>query len=112
MISALGAVFINQVSNDPRISDEVSSEISVALHGSIQFVNSDVLSAALAETSLEPTEADAIVDAYREGQLTALRMGLLVVVAIVVGALFLARKIPDMSFEEMAAEHDHEPAPT
>jgi EmrB/QacA subfamily drug resistance transporter len=113
VISALAAVFVNQVSNDPRISDEVSSEISVALHGSIQFVNSDVLSAALAEASLEPAEADAIVDAYEDGQLTALRMGLLVVVAIVVGALFLARKIPDMSFEEMAAaEQDDEPAPT
>ena len=111
VISALAGVFVNLVTNDPRVSEEVSTEIGVALQGSIQFVTTDALSAALAETSLDPAEAEAIVDAYGEGQLIALRMGLLVAAAIVVGALFLARKIPDMSFAEMAAaEEDDEPA--
>ena len=111
VISALAGVFVNLVTNDPRVSEEVSTEIGLALEGSIQFVTTDALSAALAETSLDPAEAEAIVDAYGEGQLIALRMGLLVAAAIVVGALFLARKIPDMSFAEMAAaEEDDEPA--
>ena len=111
VISALAGVFVNLVTNDPRVSEEVSTEIGVALQGSIQFVTTDALSAALAETSLDPAEAEAIVDAYGEGQLIALRMGLLVAAAIVVGALFLARKIPDMSFAEMAvAQGDDEPA--
>lgn len=112
VISALASVFVNQISNDPRISDEISAEIGVALNGSIQFVSSDDLTAALAETSLDPSEAAAIVDGYEDGQLTALRMGLLVAAAIVIGALFVARKIPDMSFEEMAAaQEDDEPVP-
>ena len=112
VISALAAVFVNQISKDPRVSEEVSTEIGISLEGSIQFVSTDVVSAALAETSLDPAEAEAIVDAYRDGQLTALRMGLLIAAAIVVGALFLVRKIPDISFEEMAAaEQDDEPAP-
>ena len=111
VISALAGVFVNLVTNDPRVSEEVSTGIGIALQGSIQFVTTDALSAALAETSLDPAEAEAIVDAYGEGQLIALRMGLLVAAAIVVGALFLARKIPDMSFAEMAvAEGDDEPA--
>jgi hypothetical protein len=101
---------VNQISNDPRISDEISAEISVALNGSIQFVSSDDITAALAETSLDPSEAAAIVDAYEDGQLTALRMGLIVATAIVIGALFVARKIPDMSFEDLAAaQEDDEP---
>ena len=112
VISALAGVFVNQISNEPRISDEISGEISVALNGSIQFVSSDDLKAALAGTSLAPAEAEAIVDAYENGQLTALRMGLMVAAAIVIGALFVARKIPDMSFEEMAAaQEDDEPVP-
>lgn len=111
VIGALASAFVSQVGNDPRVPAEVSAEISVSLSGSIQFINSDVLADALADTSLEQVEQDAIVEAYRDSQLTALRMGLLVAAFIVVGALFIARKIPDISFEEMAAaEGDDEPA--
>lgn len=111
VIGALAAAFVSQVDNDPRVPAEVSTEISVSLSGSIQFINSDMLADALADTSLEQVEQDAIVEAYRDSQLTALRMGLLVAAFIVVGALFIARRIPDISFEEMAAaEGDDEPA--
>ena len=111
VIGALASAFVSQVSNDPRVPAEVSAEISVSLSGSIQFINSEVLADALADTSLEQVEQDAIVEAYRDSQLTALRMGLLVAAFIVVGALFIARRIPDISFEEMAAaQQDDEPA--
>ena len=111
VIGALASAFVSQVGNDPRVPAEVSAEISVSLSGSIQFINSEVLADALADTSLEQVEQDAIVEAYRDSQLTALRMGLLVAAFIVVGALFIARKIPDISFEEMAAaQQDDEPA--
>ena len=111
VIGALASAFVSQVGNDPRVPAEVSAEISVSLSGSIQFINSEVLADALADTSLEQVEQDAIVEAYRDSQLTALRMGLLVAAFIVVGALFIARRIPDISFEEMAAaQQDDEPA--
>ena len=111
VISALATAFVNQVEDDPRISDELSQEIGIELNGSITFANSDDLAAALSETSLDGDEADAIVDAYMTGQLLALRIGLVVVAAIVIGAMFVARRIPDMSFEQIAeAEADDEPA--
>jgi hypothetical protein len=111
VISALATAFVNQIEEDPRISDEVSQNIRIELNGTISFVNSDDLAAALAETSLDSGEADAIVDGYMTGQLLALRIGLVVVAAIVIGAMFTARRIPDMSFEQIAAaEADDEPA--
>ncbi len=111
VISALAAAFVNEVAEDPRISDELSQEIGIELNGSITFASSDDLAAGLAETSLDGDEADAIVDAYENGQLLALRIGLVAVAAIVIGAMFIARKIPDLSFEQMAnAEADDEPA--
>jgi hypothetical protein len=111
VISALAAAFVNEVAEDPRISDELSQEIGIELNGSITFASSDDLAAGLAETSLDADEADAIVDAYENGQLLALRIGLVAVAAIVIGAMFIARKIPDLSFEQMAnAEADDEPA--
>jgi Na+/melibiose symporter-like transporter len=113
VIGALASAFVNQVTNDPRIPIDESTEISVTLSGSIQFINSDILADALTETSLGPDEQDAIVEAYLESQLVALRMGLLVAAFIVIGALFVARRLPDISFEEMsAAQNEDEPAST
>ena len=111
VISALATAFVNQIEDDPRISDEVSQNIGIDLNGTISFVNSEDLAAALAETSLDSDEANAIVESYMTGQLQALRIGLLVVAAIVIGAMFTARRIPDMSFEQIVeAEADDEPA--
>jgi MFS family permease len=111
VISALATAFVNQIEDDPRISDEVSQNIGIDLNGTISFVNSEDLAAALAETSLDSDEANAIVEGYMTGQLQALRIGLLVVAAIVIGAMFTARRIPDMSFEQIVeAEADDEPA--
>ena len=111
VISALATAFVNQIEDDPRVSDEVSQSIGIELNGTISFVNSDDLAAALAETSLDSDEANAIVDGYMTGQLLALRIGLVVVATIVIGAMFTARRIPDMSFEQIAAaEADDEPA--
>jgi MFS family permease len=113
VISALASVFVSQVQNDPRIPDELSQEIGVALNGTIEFINASDLEAGLAETDLTTEEQVAIVDSYTQGQLIALRIGLIVAAGVVVFALFLARKIPDISFEEITqAEVEDIPAPS
>jgi EmrB/QacA subfamily drug resistance transporter len=103
VISALAATFVTQVEKDPRISDALSQEIGVGLNGSIQFISSSELEVGLMEADLSDEEAVAIVEAYETGQLQALRMGLMIAGFVVVIALFLVRRIPDMSFEEISA---------
>lgn len=103
VISSLATVFINNVQNDPRIAEEIKEEIGVSLSGGIAFVNSSALEDSLKETDLSAEEQEAIVTAYEEGQLQALRIGLFVAGVVAVMALFLARRIPDMSFEELVA---------
>jgi EmrB/QacA subfamily drug resistance transporter len=103
VISALSLAFFNQIESDARISDEVEGAITVGLSSTVDFVGADEVEAALADSALSGDEADAFLDSYREAQLTALRTGLVVAAAVVVGALFLSRRIPDISFEEMAA---------
>ncbi len=103
VISALASTFLSNVASNPEISDDVSDQISVQINSSIQFVPSADLAAYLIETDLSPDEQQAIVDGYAEGQLVALRIGLVVAAGIVVYALFVARRIPDMTFEEIAA---------
>ncbi len=110
VISALASTFVTQIENDPRISSELSQEIGVDLNGSIQFVSSTQLEAGLEDSGLSDEENLAIIESYEAGQLQALRLGLVVAGFVVVVALFLVRRIPDMSFEEItAAEVGEEP---
>ena len=102
VISALATTFVTNVENDPRIPPELSQEIGVELNGTIQFVSAVDLEAGLADSSLSDEEVVAIVESYKAGQLLALRMGLMVAGFVVVISLFLVRRIPDMSFEEIA----------
>lgn len=110
VISVLASSFLSQIESDPRISVSLSGQIGVELNGSIDFINTETLQAALDQTDLAQEEVDGIVESYDEAQLFALRVGLVVAAAIVVAALFLARRIPDVSFEELAASVDDDPA--
>lgn len=103
VISALASAFLTQIANDPRISDQLSNEISVGLSSSVQFVSADLVADTLTSTGLTEDEQAAIVDSYAQGQILALKIGLVVAVGMVIYALFIVRRIPDMSFEDIAA---------
>jgi MFS family permease len=110
VISALASAFITNVESDQRVPDELKAAVTVALNGSIEFVNSSVLEEELEAVGLPRAEVDAIVESYEQGQLEALRIGLFMAAVIVVIALSLARRIPAMSFDEIAAAQiDGEP---
>lgn len=111
VISVLASGFLNQIESDPRISEALSGQIGVQLDGTIDFVSSEQLESALVETTLTTDETAGIVESYDDAQLFALRTGLVLAAAIVVAALFLARRIPDISFDELAAGVDDDPAP-
>lgn len=102
VIGALGSAFLNLVAEDPAISAELAQEVSVELGGALKFVPSSVAADALATTNLTGEEQDALVDAYSDSQLIALRMGMMVAASIVVIALFMVRRIPDLPLEELA----------
>ena len=104
VLSVLATGFFNQLNSDPRISDSLAAEISADLAEGVEFVNADDVRVALEENgTLSDDEVDAIVETLEESELTALRTGLLVAAFVVIGALFMVRRIPDMSFEEIAA---------
>lgn len=103
VISALSSAVLGTISEDPRISTEVGGEIGVELSTGVSFIPTAQAEAALAQSELTAEEQAAVLEAYEEGQLLALRLGLLVAAGVVVAALFRVRRIPDQSFEEMTA---------
>ncbi len=104
VIGALATTFINQVAEDPRISVAVSEDIGTSLNGTVAFIPSEDLAEILANEPMTDDEVAAVVESYEQGQIDALRFGLLAALGIVVGALFLVRQIPNKSFDEMTAE--------
>ena len=102
VISALGAAFVSEVEQNPNIPPELSEAIGVELTGSIAFVSASDVETGLGDSGLQQEEIDAIVESYEASQLEALRLGLFVAAVVVVIALFMVRRIPDMSFEEIA----------
>jgi len=108
VLGALTTTFTERVVDEPRVPEDVAAQIEadVDASGAVEFVRSDELSAALTDgdAMLTTDEIDGIVDAYADGQLVALRTGLLVVGALVLLGLFRSGRLPDRSFAEVSAE--------
>jgi EmrB/QacA subfamily drug resistance transporter len=94
VLSGLSATFVNQVTDDERISAEVSQEVSVRVSGGIDFVPTDAVEAAAADADLDEATTDALVENYATAQLLALKAGLLAALALAAAALALTRHLP------------------
>lgn len=108
VIGALASAFLTNVEKDPRIPEDLKTAVTVALDGSVEFVNSGVLETGLQDAGVPQDEVDAIVEGYETGQLEALRLGLFAAAVIVVIAMAFVRRIPDVSFEELAKAQSSE----
>jgi MFS family permease len=94
VIVGLTGAFITNVSEDERISDAVAQQVTVAVDGRIDFVSTDDIALALAETEIDAAESEAIIDSYGEAQLQALKTGLLVAAAVALFALLFTGQLP------------------
>jgi predicted MFS family arabinose efflux permease len=94
VIGALATSLLQGIEESPVISDAVKQQAGIELATNTQFVSDAQLEAALATTSLSPTEQDAIVDANADARIRALRLGMVVVAIVALGALFLTGRLP------------------
>jgi MFS family permease len=94
VIAGLTSNFLTTVQEDPRISEGIATEVGVAVDGSVEFVSSEVVVAALAESDATETEAAAIVEDYESAQLMALKVGLLAAALIALASLMFTRELP------------------
>jgi EmrB/QacA subfamily drug resistance transporter len=132
VISGLIAAFSANVQADPRISAAVREQVGVRLEGEVSFVPADQVAVAARKVHLEPAETEAVVAAYSDAQLRALKTGLLAAALVSCGALFATAGLPGRRARERttasgspsmvgpggysAQEHDHrgaapDPAP-
>lgn len=97
VLSGLTTVFVSRIEQDPAIADEVATQVSIAVDGGLDFVASDQIEAAAQEAGLDDTTSQAIVDAYEEAQLQALKAGLLAAAFLALAALVTTKHLPHES---------------
>lgn len=109
VLTLLTATFVSTATDDPRISANVKS--SLEARSGVVFVSSGEVEQAAAEAGLPQPEVRAIVEAYEEAQLLALKIGLLVAAFIALGALPLTRNLPRGKLEAEMDAREGAPSP-
>ena len=87
LISGLSAAFVDNISSDGRVPDDIAAATSIELEGGVQFVPSSVVEDALNQTDLAPDEAAGILDSFETAEIQALRRALLVAIVVALIAL-------------------------
>ncbi|WFB11263.1 MFS transporter [Streptomyces sp. LX-29] len=94
LIGALVNAFTTRIESHPDISEAAQEQTSIALQAGVSFVSTDQVRAAATRAGLPPSEADAIVDAYADAQIQALKAAVLVTAAITLAAFPFTRHLP------------------
>ncbi len=96
VLSGLTSVFISKIEDDPVLADEVAAQVTLAVGGGIDFVDSDQIGAAARDAGIDETQSAAIVSDYEEAQLQALKAGLLAAAFLALAALMTTRHLPSV----------------
>jgi hypothetical protein len=94
LISVLSTNFATTVMDQPNLSAELQQEASAALTASANFITVDQVTAAAEGAGLSDVETAALVEAYAEAQLAALRGSLAAIALFALLALAYVRRLP------------------
>ncbi|MFI1097811.1 MFS transporter [Streptomyces sp. NPDC020917] len=101
LIGALAAAFTTQIENDPAISAATRQQAGITLEAGISFVSADQVRAGAEKAGLPAAETDAVVHAYSQAQLNALKAAILATGVITLAGFAFTRHLPT---ERLAAK--------
>jgi hypothetical protein len=94
LISALSLSFIDGIQNNPDVPPEVAEQTEVQLASGAPFISDADLDEALAAAGVDPTIADAVVEANESARIDGLRAALAALAVLGVLALLATRRLP------------------
>jgi len=106
VLTGLTNNFVANVTADERVSDSVRQELAVEVDGGVQFVSSEQLEEGLASEGLDQETTNAIVEAYEDSQLKALKAGLLGAALLAAAALAVTGNLPSEVYKPDDEEED------
>ena len=101
LVGLLSAFILGALAQHPELKTELRSQID--LDNNINFVSNDRLQAALERTSLPPAKIKEAVRINEEARLRALKIGLLIMAALSLLAIFPAGRLPNYKPGEIPA---------
>jgi EmrB/QacA subfamily drug resistance transporter len=116
VITGLIAAFTANVTDDPRISADVSDQLEVRLSAGGSFVAADEVQAGAEAAGLDAATTEALVENYEDAQLKALKTAFLFAAFLTLASFWSTRRLPDRRFDQLEAGPDPpslnpEPAP-
>ncbi|MFZ0324180.1 MAG: MFS transporter [Actinomycetes bacterium] len=106
VLAGLTGVFVAKVESDPRVSAEISTQVSIAVEPGLDFVSSDQIQTAAQDAGLDDATTAALVDDYEQAQLGSLKAGLLAAAVIALLSLSTSRELPHGSLTSAAKDTD------
>jgi hypothetical protein len=94
VLAGLAGVFLSEIEQDDRISDEVNAQVGVAVSGGADFVDADHIADAAADAGLDEATTAALVEDYETAQIQSLKAGLLVAGLLALASLAFTRHLP------------------
>ncbi len=94
VISGLASVFVAQIQKDPRINEQIASQVTVAVEPGIDFLSASQVEAAAREAGLDDATTAALVEDYSVAQLQALKAGLLAAALLALASLAFTKELP------------------
>ena len=94
VLSGLTSVFVSQIESDTRISQEVASQVTVAVAPGIDFVTSADIEKAATDAGLDAATTAALVDDYATAQIQSLKVGMLAVTMLALLSLAFTKDLP------------------
>ncbi|HEX5938828.1 MAG TPA: MFS transporter, partial [Dehalococcoidia bacterium] len=112
VITSLGNAFLDNVSDDPRISDQVEESAGISVGGGVTFLSADEVEVSAAGAGVPDDEVTAIVENYEDAQIQSLKVGLLIAAGFGLIGLPLIAGLPSKRLEEGEPEEAPTPAPS
>ncbi len=109
VVASLAGVFTSKIEGDPRISAEVSTQVSVTVESGVDFVSTGQVRASAQQAGLDQATTDALLDSYQQAQLQSLKAGLLATSFLALIALAFTRGLPHAA-PPARAEPEPEPS--
>ncbi len=112
VITGLIAAFTSNITADPRVPREAEQQVEVRIAGGVSFIPSDEVRTGATEAGAEPEEVDALVDAYEDAQLDALKTAFLFATFIVLASFWATRRLPTERLVDLSTHpvgHDVSP---
>jgi EmrB/QacA subfamily drug resistance transporter len=103
VITGLITAFTGNIADDPRISDEVGSQVELRLSSGGSFVASEEVRAVASAEGLDPATVDALVENYEDAQIEALKTAFLFAAFLALAAFWTTRRLPAQRFDELPA---------